>query len=72
MRRGAAHGRRMLVAAALHRGGNVHGFPILRHGAPRDFDAGLAQTLHQDIVGLNVAGAFRVDQLADAMAHRLG
>src|SRR5262249_45425877 len=63
---------RLFLATALDRGGNPHRFPVFRDRAARNVDAGLAQPVHDGIVGQDVSGILGVDQLANAMANRLG
>src|SRR6201999_3336554 len=43
--------RTLLVTAALHRGGDAHGFAVFRDRAAGDINAGVAQTFHDRIVG---------------------
>src|SRR5690606_38971954 len=60
-------------AAADNRGGDVHALPVLGDSAPRDIDPLLLlQHLGNGVVGQDVAYRFCLDQLADAVAHRLG
>ena len=62
----------MLLAPALHRGGDAQGFAVFGHRAARNIDAVALQLLHDLIVGQDGLGRFRLNQLANAMAHRFG
>src|SRR3954462_15440977 len=61
---------RELVAAALNRGRDAHGLPVLGYGAARDLYSGLAQPLNDGVVRQHAVGALGVDQMLDAVAHR--
>src|SRR5262245_34478929 len=60
--------RSLLIAAALDRGRNSHGFAVFGDGSARNIDAGLAQVLNNRIVRHNVVYGFRVDELFDAIS----
>src|SRR5947209_19268331 len=62
----------LFFTAALDRGRYPHRLAIFRHSAPRNVDARLAQTIHDGIVGQDIARVFGINQLLDAMTHRLG
>src|SRR5215467_11099341 len=70
-RRGSGRERGLLLPPTLHRGGDAHGLAIFCDGSPRDVDPRRAQLFHDGIVGQDLVGAFGVDELADAVAHRL-
>src|ERR1700722_18154114 len=72
---GTSHVRRdavLLVAAALHRGGNPHRFAVLRDGAAGNVDARLSELLHDGVVRQDFVGLLSVDQLPDAVTHGFG
>jgi hypothetical protein len=68
----AAGRRSLLLATPLDRRRDTHALAIFRNRPARDVDAGLAQLVHDRIVGENVVGRLRFDQMLDPMAHGLG
>jgi len=60
----------VLLAPTLHRGRDPHRLAILRHGAARNIDPGVAQLLHDAVVRQNRLRVLGNDQLLDAVANR--
>src|SRR5690242_1498126 len=69
---GGAELPQLLLAAALHRGGDAQRLAVLRDRAARDVDAVLLEDLDDLLVGEHVVDRLAVDQRLDAEAHRLG
>ena len=65
-------GHSLLGAPPLHRGRNPHRFAVFGNCPARDIDARLAQLFHDGVIREHVAAVLGVDQLPDAVAHRLG
>ena len=57
-----------LIAAALNGRRNAHRLAIFRDRSAGDFDALASQAVDKLIVGEDVIGAFRIDELFDPMA----
>ena len=64
--------RHLLLAAALHRGRNAQRLAIFGDGAAGDVDAVALQVFDELVVGQHRLRHFRVDELADAVAHGFG
>ena len=64
--------RHLLLAPALHRGGDAQRLAVLGDRAPGDVDAVALQLLDDLVVGQHGGRRLGIDQLADAVAHGLG
>jgi len=62
----------LLVATALHRGRNAHGFAVLRDRAAGDINARTAQAFHDGVVGQDRGWSLRIDQQLDVVTHGFG
>src|SRR5215467_13314413 len=64
--------RVLLLAPALHRRRDLHRLTVFRDGAARDVDTSGAQPLDDGVVGQHAVRRLVLDELTDAVAHRLG
>src|SRR6516164_1513312 len=62
---------RLLLAPSLHRRRNPHRFTIFRDRPARNVDTNGTQPFDDGVIGEDVLCRLLVDQLPDAMAHRL-